>query len=172
MANFYSSQQGQQTNPFFAPQTNPWSGQLIDLKNKPNQGGQEIRYFEATYVVPTPAPAIGDKILWGKLPVRARVLGDAGKLQWSLGNASSTITLGDTVSAARHLAATSVATAGSATPAASRANGATFETSTDVSDMRTGVIGTTDDCMLISTVAGAALLPGQIITLSLPFVTL
>ncbi len=67
----------------------------------------------------------------------------------------TTILLG----AARYLAATSVAAAGSATAEAQFANGALFE----VSVAQLGLA--TDQSELLSTVAGAALQAGQVITL-------
>ncbi|MDQ3139987.1 MAG: hypothetical protein M3Q15_04615 [Pseudomonadota bacterium] len=123
-----------------------------------------IRIFEATYTVPaTGGPIVGETISWGQLPVGARTLGNMGKLYFSTGAAASTLNLGDAVSAARHLAATAVTTAGNAVPEAANAAGAQFSTS----DSSTAV---TNNCDLISTVAGAALVAGQVITLRFPFV--
>jgi hypothetical protein len=137
---------------------------------KANKQGGRIRLFEATYTVPAGGLPIADKIVWGKLPVRARTLGFDGRLRWSAGAASSTLNLGDNVSAARHLAATSVASAGSATPDAAEANGASFETSDDSANLANGFVSATDDCTLVSVVAGAALQAGQVITLRIPYV--
>jgi hypothetical protein len=130
---------------------------------KANRHGGRIRIFEATYTVPAAGgPGIGEKILWGSLPVGARTLGQMGKLYFSAGAASSTLNLGDAASAARHLAATAVTSAGSAVPEAANAAGAQFETSV-------GDLSATDNCQLVSTVAGAGLQAGQVITLRMPF---
>lgn len=135
-----------------------------------NKHGGTMRTFEATYIVPTPAPIIGDKLIWGKLPVRSRMLGHLGLLSWSAGSASSTLNVGDGAGAARHLAATAVASAGSAVPQAAITAGASFETTDDTASATNGFVSTADNCTLVSTVAGAALLAGQRITLRMPYV--
>jgi hypothetical protein len=132
------------------------------VRCKVNRLHGRIRHFEAT-VTPAVAVAIGVTITWGSLPLGARVLGHLSKLYFSAGTASSTINLGDAASPARHLAATSVAAAGSAVPEAQSASGAQFETS-DASS------GATNNCTLISTVAGAAVPIGQVLTLKVAYV--
>lgn len=132
------------------------------VKSKVNRKHGRIRLFEAT-VTPTVAVAIGETITWGSLPKGARVLGNLSKLYFSAGTASSTLNLGDAASAARHLAATSVASAGSAVPEAQSASGAQFETSDDTT-------AATNNCTLISTVAGAAVPIGQVLTLKIAYV--
>jgi hypothetical protein len=133
-------------------------------KNKANTLGGRVRFFESTYTVPASnGPIIGETITWGTLPIGARVLGHLSRLRWSAGAASSTLNLGDAASAARHLAATAVTSAGSATPDAAEANGATFEVS-DVSS------AATNNGTLISTVAGAALQAAQVINLRVAYV--
>lgn len=133
-------------------------------KVKVNKQHGRIRLFEASYVVPaTGGPVVADTITWGTLPVGARVLGHLGQLSFGGGAASSTLTVGDAASPARHLAATSVAAAGRAVPNAADASGASFET-TDISNQAT------NNCTLVSTVAGAALGAGQVITLRMPYV--
>lgn len=97
------------------------------IRNKANQDGGRIRFKEFVFVAPASgtAPAIGDKIIWGKLPTRARVLGYLSKLTFTAGTAASTINLGDNIAAARHLAATAITAAGSAVPiVAEQANAA------------------------------------------------
>jgi hypothetical protein len=136
---------------------------------KANKLHGRIRIFEATYTV-VGTVAVADKIIWGKLPVKARVLGHLAQLNWAAGAASSTLNLGDNVSAARHLAATAVTSAGVATPQAQSANGASFETSDDSNSVANSFGSSTDDCTLISTVAGATLQVGQVITLRMPYV--
>lgn len=132
------------------------------VKSKVNRSHGRIRLFEAT-VTPTVAVAIGETITWGSLPKGARVLGHLSKLYFSVGTASSTLNLGDAASAARHLAATSVASAGSAVPEAQSASGAQFETSDDST-------AATNNCTLISTVAGADVPIGQVLTLKIAYV--
>lgn len=132
---------------------------------KVNRLNGRVRWFEATYTAPaTGMPAIADTITWGSLPIGARVLGHLSQLNWSTGTASSTLNVGDAASAARHLAATAITTAGVATPQAQSASGAQFETS-DASS------AATNNCTLISTIAGAGLAASQVLTLKVAYVT-
>jgi hypothetical protein len=150
----------------------PAFGQPLSNRVKANKFAGRIRVFRATYTAPAAGmPGIGDKIVWGKLPVKARPLGYLGRLEFAVGTASCTINLGDNVSAARHLAATSIAAAGSAIPTAASANGADFETSDDSNSLGNNFGSATDDCTLISTVAGAQVAANQVITLTMPYVT-
>lgn len=81
---------------------------------KSNQLQGRIRYFEATFdAAVSGAPQTSDTITWGDLPVGARVLSHLSELSWGTGTASSTATVGDAGSGDRHLAATSITTAGS-----------------------------------------------------------
>lgn len=162
MALVYSTEQTLLNGPAF--------GNAPATRIKANKQHGRIRLFEATYTV-AGTVAVGDKIIWGKLPEGARVLGHLGQLSWSAGAASSTLNLGDNVTAARHLAATAVTTAGSAVPQAQSAGGASFETTDDSNSVANGFTSATDNCTLISTVAGATLQVGQVITLRLPYVT-
>ncbi|UXZ44501.1 hypothetical protein [Pseudomonas soli] len=126
---------------------------------KPNLQGGDVQVFISTYTVPASGgPGIGEYISWGFLPFNARLL-PTTKIYCSVGAASSTLNLGDPVVPARYLAATSVATAGSATAEAQFANGALF----DVTVVAPGQA--TDQSELRSVVAGAALQAGQVITL-------
>lgn len=138
---------------------------------KVNKQAGRIRLFEATYTAPASStPAVGDKIVWGKLPKGARILGHLSRLRWSAGAASCTLNLGDNVTAARHLAATAVTSAGSATPDVAETNGASFETSDDSANLANDFTSSTDNCTLISTVAGAAIGANQVITLRVAYV--
>lgn len=121
--------------------------------NKPDvtEFGSRVRYFTSTITVAA-GSAIADTITWATLPVGARFLGNMSKLYWATGAASSTLNLGDAGSAARYLAATAVTTAGGAIPEAANASGATFKI-------------TSATQTLVSTVAGAGLQTGQVITL-------
>lgn len=161
MATVYSTEQTTLNGPMY--------GQPPVTRVKANKQGGRIRIFEATYTV-VGTVAVADKIVWGKLPVRARVLGHLAQLNWATGAASSTLNLGDNVSAARHLAATAITTAGTATPQAQSASGASFETSDDTANVGNSFVSATDDCTLISVVAGATLQVGQVITLRVPYV--
>ena len=116
----------------------------------------KVRYMMSTYTVGAGTLLVGDTINWGTLPKKARLLGHMTKIYWSTGAASSTLNLGDSASAARYLAATSVTTAGGAICEAANASGATFATA-----------AATD---LVSTVAGAALPANQVITLHVAYV--
>jgi len=131
---------------------------------KVNKQHGRVRWFESTYTAPaTSTPQIADTITWGELPVGARVIGPLSSLNYSVGTASSTINVGDAASAARHLAATSVASAGN-TALANPSNGAASFETTD------GSGAATDNCTLISTVAGAAIAANQVITLRVAYV--
>jgi hypothetical protein len=147
----------------------PMYGNAPATRVKANKQGGRIRLFEATYTVAGVVP-IGDKIVWGKLPVRARVLGHLSSLSFAAGTAATTLNLGDNASAARHLAATAVNAAGTAVPNAQSASGASFETSDDTASVANAFVSATDDCTLISTVAGGTLLVGQVITLRIAYV--
>jgi len=162
MANFFSTEQ--------TVINGPQSGLNPATRVKANKMGGRIRLFEATYTVPASPPVVADKIIWGKLPVRARIIGHLCSMAWSAGAAAQTLNLGDNVSAARHLAATSVTAAGSAVPNVQSAAGASFETSDDTNSVANSFASTTDDCTLISTVAGATLTAGQVITLRMAYV--
>lgn len=132
---------------------------------KGNQQDGEIKTFVSTYTVPASlGPGIGEYISWGFLPLGARLMPGA-KVYFSAGAASSTINLGDPVSAARYMAATSVTAAGSAAVEAQFANGALAE----VDVVAPGLA--TDKSELRSTVAGAALQAGQVLTFVGQYVT-
>ena len=134
------------------------------VRTKVNRLNGRLRVFQSTYVVPAGGLAIADTINWGPLPIGARTLGHLAQLSFSAGTASATLTVGDAASAARHLAATSIAAAGTAVPNAANASGAQFETS-DASS------AATNNCNLISTLAGAGMPAGQVVTLTMPYVT-
>lgn len=125
---------------------------------KPNQQGADVQVLVSTYTVPVGGVAIGDKIKWGQLPFGARLL-PTTKLYFAAGAASSTLNLGDTVTPARYLAASSVAAAGNVNAEAVYANGALFEVAVVAPGQPT------DQSELFSVVAGAALQAGQVITL-------
>lgn len=78
----------------------------------------KLRVQEFVFRAPSAGtvPAIADKIIWGQLPVRAKFFGYLSLLQFNAGTASCTINLGDNIVAARHLAATAISAAGTATP--------------------------------------------------------
>lgn len=128
--------------------------QLVKL----NQNGADVQILVSTYTVPAGGVAIGDKIKWGELPLGCRLM-PTTKLYFSAGAASSTLNLGDAASQARYLAASSVAAAGNVTAEAVYANGGLF----DVAVVAPGQA--TDQSELFSTVAGAALQAGQVVTL-------
>jgi hypothetical protein len=96
----------------------PSYGQPLLNRVKANKFGGRLRFAEFMFVVPAGTLAIADKIVWGKLPVKSRIIGHLSRMVFTAGTASSTLNLGDNVVPARHLAATSVASAGSAVPTA------------------------------------------------------
>lgn len=97
----------------------PAFGQPLANRIPANKLGGRIRFAEFVFVVPAATLAIADKIVWGKLPQHAKIINHLCKMIWTAGTASSTLNLGDNIQAARHMAATSVAAAGSAVPTAS-----------------------------------------------------
>lgn len=111
MANFYADIQTVENGPAY--------GQPVYNRVKANKRAGRVRYFEAMYMAPSSgtAPAIGDKIYWGSLPVGARIVPHLSQLSWNTGTASCTLNLGDSIVPARHMVATAVTTTGSATPA-------------------------------------------------------
>lgn len=219
----------------------PAFGQPLTNRVKANKFNGRIRFFEASFTAPASgtAPAIGDKIIWGKLPTKARILGHLSKLYWTAGTASCTLNLGDNIVAARHLAATAITTAGGAIPEASAivqsaaadvtinstsltnvksmgafqiganitgtgiptgttvtaidynsktvtisaaatatnaavtvtVNTGAYETQDDSNNVANGFLSTTDDCTLVSTVAGAQIANNQVLTLKVAYVT-
>ena len=96
----------------------PASGQPLFTRMKANKLNGRVRHFESLFVAPASgvAPAIADKIFWGKLPVRSRIINHLSRLTWNTGTAACTINLGDNVSAARYLAATAINATSNAVP--------------------------------------------------------
>lgn len=126
---------------------------------KPNLQGGDIQVFISTFTVPaTGGPAIGEYISWGFLPFGARLMPGTA-IFCATGAASSTINLGDPVAPARYMAASSAAAAAKLPAEAQFANGGLFDVAVVVPGQAT------DQSELRSTVAGAALLAGQVITL-------
>jgi hypothetical protein len=119
----------------------PAYGQPLANRLTSNKLGGRIRIAEFTYTAPASgtAPAIADKIIWGKLPTKARILGHLSKLYWTTGTASCTLNLGDSMVAARHLAATAITTAGNAVPEASAITQSATATTTTGSNLLTAV---------------------------------
>lgn len=113
MANFYADIPAVVNGPAF--------GQPLATRLKTNKLNGRIRYMEAVYVAPPAGalPAIADKIVFGKLPLKARIIGHLSRVYWSTGTALCTLAIGDNINSARHLAATAISAAGSATPEAS-----------------------------------------------------
>ncbi len=88
------------------------------IKTKAGSMHGKLRMAEWIYRAPSSgtAPAIADKIIWGKLPVRVKVFGQSSLMQFAAGTASCTANLGDNTLATRHLAATAINAAGTAVP--------------------------------------------------------
>lgn len=97
----------------------PASGLAPATRVRTTKLGGRLRLLESTIISPAATLLVGDKIVWGKLPLKSVLVGHLSKLIWTAGAASSTLTLGDNVVNARHLAATSITAAGSAVPTAS-----------------------------------------------------
>lgn len=105
---------------FFADLQNvangPAFGQPLANRVKANKLNGRIRFMEAVFVAPAAgaAPAIADKIIFGKLPAKSRIVGHLSKLYWNAGTAACTLALGDSIVPARHLAATAITALGNA----------------------------------------------------------
>lgn len=125
---------------------------------KPNLQGGDLQAFISTYTVPAGGQAIADVISWGYLPFGARLMPGTA-IYCSAGTASSTINLGDPVTPARYMAASSAASAAKLVAEAQFASGALAE----VTVVKPG--DATDTSELRSVVAGATLLAGQVLTL-------
>lgn len=112
MADFYADAQGVINGPTF--------GQPLQNRMSTRKLHGRIRIAEFMFIAPSSgtAPAIADRIIWGKLPIRSRLLGFDSRLQWGTGTASCTLNLGDHIVPARYLAATAITTASTATPTA------------------------------------------------------
>lgn len=232
MANFTADIQNVQNPPAY--------GQPLVNKANASKLNGRIRNFESTFVAPSSgtAPAIGDKIIWGRLPQKSRFLGHLSKVYWNTGTAACTINLGDSLVAARHLAATAINATGNAVPEAAAliqttvadvtinsnvlqnvksiggyqqgaivtgtgipagttvtgidynsktvtmsapatatnatvtvtCNGGSYVTQDDSSNVSNNYGSTTDDCTLVSTVAGAQIANNQVITLKVSYV--
>ena len=149
MANFYAV-------PGFDPSTPDarYQPDSIDVAGK-------VRMMTIKYTTPASAgPGIGDVIIWNpNLPKGCRIIPHMTKIYWSTGDASETLTLGDSATANRYLTATAITTAGSAVAETGAASGATYVTGTN-----------SGDTVLSSTVAGAALKAAQVITLHCAYV--
>ena len=91
---------------------------LPGQKSRTDQSHGRIRIWESLYQAPASgtAPAVGDKIIWGALPLGAALLTHLARLDYTANGAACTVNLGDSCLAAKHLAATSTIAAGSATP--------------------------------------------------------
>lgn len=218
----------------------PAYGQPLSTRLKANRVNGRIRYATFLYRAPASgtAPAIADKIIWGKLPAGVRVLPGLCRLDYNAGTASCTINLGDQFLATRYLSATAINAAGATTSfssiftqtatadvtinsttltnvkglgaftvgailtgtgiatgayvtavdkqaktvtmsaAATATNaaqtitsyGAGFETSDDTSNIGNSYASSTDDCTLVSVVAGAQVANNQMIMLTVAYV--
>lgn len=137
------------------------------VRVKVNKLQSRIRYALGIYTAPAVNPQIADTIAFVRLPKGCRVIGHLAQLNWSAGTAACTLNLGDAASAARHLAATAITAAATATPQAASANGASFET-TDES-LSSGDPTATNNCDLRGTVAGAVVAVAQVIALHMAF---
>jgi hypothetical protein len=135
------------------------------LLNKGNQQDGEVRVLRAKFTAGASNPQIGDIISWGYLPKGAVIL--QGKLNYGAGTASCTINLGDLQSAARYLAATAINAAGATPvlPVNQTNGGADYEVATPNPG------ASNDDSEIRSVVAGAVVAVGQVINLTLLYVT-
>ena len=119
------------------------SGANPQTRVKANRAGGRIRFAEFTYNQGATASAnTTDKVVMGTLPKGAKIIGHMSKLYWNAGTASCTMSVGDSIQAARWVpAATDAATAGSV-----------------LFDTNTGAIGALTHTTSVTTVTGSAVL--------------
>lgn len=142
------------------------------VRIKVNLLNGRIRYAFGQFANPASNGAlIADIIYMVRIPRGGRILGHMSQLSWGTGAASCTLNAGDNVAPTRHMAATSIASAGVAL-----LQGVTWSTGvigyevTDESRDGTGVASATNDGDIRHTVAGANVLASQLIALHLPYV--
>ena len=142
------------------------------VKVKVNRLNGRLRYAFGQFTNPASSGAgIADIIYFTRIPRGGRILGWMSSVSWSTGTASSTMNLGDSVTAARHLAATAITTAGNATPqVVTSSNGVAGYEVTDETRDGTGVPTSTNDSDLRGTVAGAVVAASQIIATHMVYV--
>lgn len=76
-----------------------------------------LRMFQSTFRNPAAAGAgIADRVIWGTLPVGARLMTHLAQVIYNAGTSSCTINLGDNILPARHMAATSITSLGVTVP--------------------------------------------------------
>ncbi len=159
MANFFSTQ-------VTAMQTTPPTRIKVNLL----QG--RLRFAFGQFTNPAASGVqIADIIYWLRLPRGARLMGYLSRLSFGTGAASSTLNVGDTASATRHLTATSITAAGASIIAGVDQNGGTsYETTDETRDGATQLPSATNDCDLRSTAAGAAMQASQATALHVVYV--
>lgn len=157
MANFTADVQANIDGPAY--------GQPLVNRTKVNRLNGRIRTFHSLYRAPASGanPAIGDKIIWGKLPVGARILGHLSRLDFNAGTASCTLNLGDNTLAARHLAATAINAAGNATPNAAVFSSTCVADTTINSNVLTNVKGL-GACGIGDVLSGTGIATGAYVT--------
>lgn len=117
----------------------------------------KLRSMTSTYTsVASEEPQVADTITWGTLPAGARIHGNLSSLNYSIGNAGMTLTLGDVDDDNFILAATDVGTAaGVTTLPLVNADGEVYVTD--------------EPLTIISTIAVDEMLAGQVITLTIVY---
>jgi hypothetical protein len=126
----------------------------VQLKVNRYHGRIRFAEFRATNAA-AGGVAIGEDIVFGRLPRGARVIPHLSRLDWSAGAASSTVAIGDPANTSRYLAATSVTAAGGAALTNPANGAATYETTNDTEG------SASDDTLIRGRVAGANLQASQ-----------
>jgi len=125
-------------------------------KVKSNVENGKLRVFTSSYTVPSSPPIVADTITWGTIPSGCQILGWLSQMNCADGASSSTLNLGTSTTPTAYLGASSVADPAVFALTAINADGA--------------VSLTTVDTTLVSVVAGATLLAGQVITVSILYI--
>ena len=143
------------------------------VRIKVNKLMGRLRYAFGQFTNPASSgAAVADILYMLRIPKGGRILGHLSQMSWSTGAASSTLNVGDMVSAFRHVGATAVTTAGTVTPqSVTSSNGvAGYEVTDETRDGATGLPSATNDGDIRSTVAGASLQASQVIALHMVYV--
>lgn len=130
-----------------------------------------IRYALGLWPATNPAPAVADQIFFVRLPKGVLMVGHLSLLSCNAGTAASTLTVGDSASTNRHLAASAINAAAEYVPSAVSKNlGIAGYVTTDETRDGTGVASATNDCDLLGLVAGAVVAVTQNIALHVAYV--
>ena len=130
-----------------------------------------VRYAIGLWAANATAPQVADTLYFVRLPKGVMMVGFLSLLSVNAGTAGSTITVGDTVSTSRHLAASAINAAAEYVPSAVSKNlGVAGYVTTDESRDGTGLPSSTNDTDLLGVVGTAVVAVTQNIALHVAYV--